>query len=327
MGAVAYAWFWNTNGTANAAGVKLGAITSYPGVTISAPATGTYLGNSAGLSVDNSFNTLDFDGLFTYTVKNGLWTDMNNGTFTPAGNGQVLEVESDLETLFVKYQAQPNAIWCSADVRQSLEQAIIFSQTGTNSFIFTYDKAGQAAGLTGGFVVTAYKSKYSIAPDGGDSIPIRIHPMFPQGTMLYDINVNPYPHARVPAVRAFLLQRDYYAIEWPVTTRQWTFGTYIHEVLAHYMPWITACRTGVGPFVSPCWLAAVAFDEDFYTGPKTSSVRGYLLNWERHSGLGKIVVGAYRLFGERTAKFVAKRPLLKKLNAGLFNRILAKAIA
>jgi hypothetical protein len=39
------------------------------------------------------------------------------------------------------------------------------------------------------------------------------------------------------------------------------------------------------------------------------------------------VVGAYRLFGERTAKFVAKRPLLKKLNAGLFNRILAKAIA
>jgi hypothetical protein len=45
-----------------------------------------------------------------------------------------------------------------------------------------------------------------------------------------------------------MLQRDYYAIEWPVVTRQWTFGTYIHEVLAHYMPWITAIRTGVGPF-------------------------------------------------------------------------------
>jgi hypothetical protein len=86
---------------------------------------------------------------------------------------------------------------------------------------------------------------------GGDTIPIRIHPMFPQGTILYDINRNPYPHSRVPAVRTFLTQRDYYAIEWPIVTRQWTFGTYVQEVLAHYMPWISAIRTGVGPFVAP----------------------------------------------------------------------------
>ena len=103
----------------------------------------------------------------------------------------------------------------------------------------------------GGFLVTSYKSKYSINPEGGAAIPIRIHPMFPPGTMLYDINTNPYPHSRVPSVRQFLLQRDYYAIEWPIVTRQWTFGTYIHEVLAHYMPWISALRTGIGPFVKP----------------------------------------------------------------------------
>ena len=250
-GAVAYAWFWNTNTTASAANVKLGAITSYPGVTISAPATGSYAGNAAGLSVDNSANVLDFDGLATFSFNNGLWTDMNNGSFTPLGNGMVAELESDLSTLFTKYQAQVTNLWCSVDVKESLEQAIVFSKTGTNNFIFAYDKGGQNSGLTGGFVVDGYKSKYSIQPSGSDVIPIRLHPMFPPGTMLYDIEKNPYPHSRIPAARQILTQRDYYAIEWPVTTRQWTFGTYTHEVLAHYVPWISAVRTGIGPFSAP----------------------------------------------------------------------------
>src|SRR6266404_3844339 len=139
----------------------------------------------------------------------------------------------------------------SADVKANLESAIIFSSTGNNSYMFQVSQMEQQAGILGGFVVTGYKSKYSVNPTGGDTIPIRIHPMFPQGTMLYDINKNPYPHSRIPAVRTFLMQRDYYAIEWPIVTRQWTFGTYVQEVLAHYMPWVSAIRTGCGPFVAP----------------------------------------------------------------------------
>jgi hypothetical protein len=250
-GAVAYAWYWTNGGAATYANMKLGAITSQPSVTITAAPTGTQTGAAAGLSVDNSAQPLDFDGLATYSFVNGLWTDMGGGSFTPQGNGQVKEIEDDLRTLWTRYQAAPDAIWCSADVRQALEDAVVFSQTGTNSFIFTYNRAGQESGLAGGFAVTTYKSKYSINPEGGNSIPIRIHPMFPPGTLMYDINTNPYQHSKIPAVRQFLVQRDYYAIEWPVTTRQWTFGTYVHEVLAHYAPWITAIRTSVGAFVAP----------------------------------------------------------------------------
>lgn len=250
-GAVAYAWFWGINTAATTANVKLGSITAWPNYTVTAPATGAQLGNAAGLSVDNSFQATDFDGLGTYSFQNGLWTDMGGGSFTPAGNGQVAEIESDLQYLWTNFQAQPDAIWVSADVKAALESAIIFSSTGNNSYIFQVSQMEQQAGITGGFIVTGYKSKYSINPAGGDTIPIRIHPMFPQGTILYDINRNPYPHSRVPAVRTMLMQRDYYAIEWPIVTRQWTFGTYVQEVLAHYMPWISAIRTGVGPFVAP----------------------------------------------------------------------------
>lgn len=327
-GAVAYAWYISTTNTTTAADTiancLLAGITSAPVFVVGAVAAGTQRGNATGLNTDFSSQTTDFDGLLTYAFTNGYWNDMGYGSLTPTGNGQVKEIEADLQYLWNNYQAQPDAIWCSADVRAALDSAVIFSSTGTNSYIFQYQRDGQGTVL-GGFLISGYKSKYSINPAGGSEIPIRIHPMLPSGTLFYDINTNPYPHSRVPAVREFLTQRDYYAIEWPIVTREWTYGTYVHEVLAHYMPWITAVRTGIGPFVAPCWIAAAVFDENFYTGEKTNKVRNYLLNWEKNSGLGKVVVGLYRLHGEAVAEMTKKNSLLKKVFTKIFNRVLVKA--
>jgi len=326
-GAVGYAWYLyaSSSQTPTIGQLTLAAITSAPKWVAGAAAAGTQLGNAAGLSTDNSYQTTDFDGLLTYAFKNGYWNDMGYGTLTPVGNGQVKEVETDLAYLWNNYQAQPDAIWCSADVRQALDSAILYSSTGTNSYIFQYTQGQQSNGLTGGFIVTGYKSKYSINPEGGSVIPIRIHPMMPAGTMYYDINTNPYPHSRIPAVREFLTQRDYYSIEWPIITREWTYGTYVHEVLAHYVPWISAIRTGIGPFVAPCWIAAVVFNEDFVTGPRVNKVRNYLLSWERKSGLGKAVVGLYRMHGEAVAEVTKKSKLLRRVFTSIFNAVLKKA--
>lgn len=326
-GAVAYAWYWGVNVGSTAASVKIGAITAWPWLVITAAASGTQTGAATGITNDNSYQPTDFDGLATYSFLNGQWTDMGGGSFTPAGNGQVKEIENDLQFFWNNFQTQPDGIWVSADVRYSLEQAVIFSATSTNSYIFNMGQNTQADGIVAGFVVSGYKSKYAIGPSGSAVIPIRLHPQMPQGTLLYDLSTNPYPHSKIPASRQFLLQRDYYAIEWPVVTRQWTFGTYIHEVLAHYTPQITAIRTGVGSFVAPCWIAAVVFGEDYATGFKTNLVRNYLLDWEKRSGLGKIVVGAYRLVGQRVAKATEKSGLLKRAFTKLFNYALNKAQA
>ena len=329
QGAVGYAWYVSVTKTTTAADTVgncvLALITPYPKAVIGGTPAGVQLGNATGLSTDYSYQATDFDGLLTYAFKNGYWNDMGGGSFTPTGNGQVQQVETDLQYLWNNFQAQPDAIWCSADVRTNLDEAITYSSTGTNSFIFAYDKAGQDSGLTGGFIVTGYKSKYSINPQGGAVIPIRIHPMLPTGTMYYDINTNPYPHSRVPAVREFMTMRDYYAIEWPIVTREWTYGTYIQEVLAHYMPWISAIRTGIGPFVAPCWIAAVVYDEDYATGETVNTVREWLLGWEKRSLLGKLVVGAYRMHGEAVAEMTKKSSVLKKGFKTLFDIVLKKA--
>jgi hypothetical protein len=321
-GAVAYAWYWSVN-VASAAlqNVNLGAITSAPWYLITNTASGTQTGNATGLSVDNSYQTTDFDGLMTYAFVSGTWTDMGGGSFTSAGNGEVAEIENDLLNMWLLNQAQPDAIYCAADVRQSLDSAVIYSASGTNSYIFQYTKDAQGS-LLGGFMVSAYKSKYSINVEGGTAIPIKIHPMLPQGTLIYDIYTNPYPHSRIPAVRHFKLMRDYYAIEWPVIARQWTLGTYIHEVLAHYIPKITAVRTGIGKFVAPCWVAATAFDEDFYTGEKTASARRYLVNvWEKSGWVGRTSMSLYRSHGETVSKVVARYSLLKRAARYLFDRV------
>jgi hypothetical protein len=325
QGAVAYAWYVSTTGSATAGGCTLAAITNCPKVVIGGAPAGVQLGNASGLSTDFSYQVTDFDGLLTYAIKNGYWNDMGGGSFTPLGNGQVKEIEADLQFLWNNFQAQPDAIWCSSDVRAELDEAVIYSSTGTNSYIFQYTQQQQATGVTGGFIINGYKSKYSINAQGGAVIPIRLHPMMPSGTMLYDINTNPYPHSRVPAVREFLTQRDYYAIEWPIVTREWTYGTYIHEVLAHYMPWITAVRTGIGAFVAPCWIAAVVYDEDYATGKTVNTVRNWLLGWEQRSLVGKAVVGLYRIHGQAVAEVVKKSSLLKKGFKALFDVVLKKA--
>lgn len=244
-GACGYAWYVSGNGTPTTANAFLYAITNAPVVTITSIPSGTQAANSAGLNADNSFQATDYDGLLTYAFTKGLWTDMGGGTFTALNNGQVQEIETDLESLFVNFQAPVDTIWCSADVKRQLQAAILSNSGGVGAYRFGYEHDSQNR-LAGGFVVDSYLSSFSMKPDGSDAIPLRIHPMLPPGTLLYDISSNPYPHSRLPGVRAFLVQRDLYSIEWPLVTREWTFGTYVHEVLAHYVPWITGVRTGIG---------------------------------------------------------------------------------
>jgi hypothetical protein len=92
-------------------------------------------------------------------------------------------------------------------------------------------------------------SKWGTPSGSGMLLPILHHPMLPTGTILFDIQDNPYPHSRMPYTRAMLVQRDYYGIEWPVTTRAWSFGTYAHQTLQHHVPWLTGQITNIGTFV------------------------------------------------------------------------------
>ena len=158
-----------------------------------------------------------------------------------------MEVDADLQAIWQLTQTQPQAIYASVDAKIAFDKAVRSSGTNPSAYRFDYGRDAQN-NLLGGYVVSAYQSKFSMDKNGGNALPVRIHPMLPPGTIYYDIEENPYPQSRIPFVRSLLVQRDYYGIEWPLVSRNWTFGTYAHEVLAHNLPWACALRTGIGAF-------------------------------------------------------------------------------
>jgi hypothetical protein len=162
--------------------------------------------------------------------------------------GAVLEIEEALQYFWTTYQAVPSHIWCGFQARQTLDFAMRWGGSNGQPYWVTLSPTA-TGGMHGGFTFDAYMSKWGTPSGSGMLLPILHHPMLPTGTILFDIQDNPYPHSRMPYTRAMLVQRDYYGIEWPVTTRAWSFGTYAHQTLQHHVPWLTGQITNIGTFV------------------------------------------------------------------------------
>jgi hypothetical protein len=258
-GCFGYAWFVDveSSNTGSLGAAKLAGITTVPYCYISGTPTGTQLGTASGLSNDNSYNPLDFDGLFSNAINysnKGInpssygWTDLYGASLTSQKNGRVTEIENILLTIYQTWQAGVDELWMSADAAENLDAAIRWNGTQASGMqiFFTRD---QLNNLIGGFVVAGYQSRFETnSPTGGKVLPIRIHPMIPPGTIYFHVKTNPYPQSEIPFTVGMMLQRDYYSIEYPQTSRRWTFGTYRHQALAHMLPGFPWVLTGIGPF-------------------------------------------------------------------------------
>lgn len=252
-----YAWFVSSNASPTTANAYLYAITPVATVTITSLPSNTNQSaatfSTAGGNVDQSGNPYDMDGLFSWAVTYGQWVDLEGASLTSLANGKVLEIENMLSTLFTLFQTNTDEIWGDQIAVECLDNAVRYGGTSATGFQFVANRDGQG-NLLGGFLVSGYLSRYAVAnPLGANTLPIRIHPMIPPGTLLFNIRTVPpgYSHSRLPYIYGMLVQRDYYGIEWPPQIRAWNFGTYVHEVLAHKFPGLLGVITGIGPFQVP----------------------------------------------------------------------------
>lgn len=147
-----------------------------------------------------------------------------------------------LQTLWNSYQATVDKIYVSSDQLLPITKAIV---AGTSSVPSAYRinlDAAQQGKIIGGSLAVSYLSKFTMT--GTKDIPIALHPGLPPGMVYFDISTNPYPHSRLANVREIMTQRDYYSLLYPIRTRRWEYGTYVHEVLAHRLPQLTAVISG-----------------------------------------------------------------------------------
>ena len=264
-GANAWAWFINTTDASSPATSNsyLTAITTVPFIYLAGATPGTYAGNATGLSTDHSAETLDFAGIMAWALNNGSFINMsdltsnspvtsatNNGLLNPGLNASSTatpacqELEYDLKNQWTTFQTVADELWCSADAKLSIAACLFANTSGVPAYRFEVSR-DQQGNILGGFTVSGYKNQYSMKVTGSEELPLYIHPMLPPGTIVYRKTQNPYPHSRIPGVAGMFVQRDYYGIEWPITTRAWTFGTYVHEVYGDYIPGLLTVRTGI----------------------------------------------------------------------------------
>ena len=234
-GAAGYAWFVGLGGAE-----KLEKITSINSATFSAPLAGT--GQAATLvTADSSVNTLGFDGLLTTALKAGSGAYVaslasgvaGTGTvLTASGKGSVTEIDQMMQTMWDNYQATVTCLFVNSQQQRDITTKCLSNGSAPLLQYFQDPKAGEYA-LTAGGVVEYYYNPYL-----NRKIPIMVHPNLSSGTILgyaADLPAQ-YMSSEVPNVAEVKTRRDYYQIDWPITTRAQMAGVYSEEVLAVYAP-------------------------------------------------------------------------------------------
>lgn len=249
QGAFAYAWFVGTSGSE-----KLEAITTINSAAFSAPLAGTHQAATA-ITADNSANTLAFDGLLTTALKSGSGAYIKalaTGTagigtsLSASGKGSCNEVDAMLQAMWDAHQVSPSVLWTGSQGLKDLTTACLSSGSGSLLTYFRDPNQGEYQ-LTAGGNIEFYYNPFML--DGGQKIPVKIHPFLPAGTIMGYCENLPiqYQSNEVPNVAEVKTRQDYYQIDWPITTRQRQSGVYTEEVLAVYAPFAMGIITNIAP--------------------------------------------------------------------------------
>jgi hypothetical protein len=238
QGAAGYAWFVGAAGSE-----KLEKITTINSATFSAPLAGTGQAATA-ITADCSVNANAFNGLLTTALKAGsgayvkalaTGTAGTGTVLTASGKGSVNEIDDMMQSMWDNYQASVSVIYVNSQEQRNITTKVLSSGSAPllNFFGPNANEQGAEYHLAAGGTIEYYYNPYL-----NKKIPIRLHPNLGSGTIMgyaEDLPVQ-YQSNEVPNVAEVKTRRDYYQIDWPITTRAQMAGVYAEEVLAVYAP-------------------------------------------------------------------------------------------
>jgi len=245
-GAVAYAWYIGTSGAE-----RLHSITTINSQLFTTAAGGSNQLFSALAAGDNSAEgSYSFDGFLyatafgsstgAYLASLATGTAGTGTTLTTDSAGGVSEIETALASFYDNYRVSPDTIWCNSAQLKKITSLVI-GGGGTPLFRFNSD-ANSTGGISGGAQVGSYLNKIT-----QNLIQVKVHPFCPPGTILFTSKEIPYPLSGVGNVAQVKLRgKDYFQIEYPLTTRKYSFGvTNGGEVLQVFAPFAFGSITNI----------------------------------------------------------------------------------
>lgn len=234
-GAVAYDWFYSSNGstwyyytttTTNTVLVTtpitsnnaLPSATSCPDMTTSWKGTANSVPTYNASADNGSANTNDYDGFLANlsgdyngtgqwvtpgsgTANPSVWNSLNGAALTLTG-GTVTEIEADLFLpLWQQVKCSPTALMMNAVQAQEVANLILGANSAT-TFLNT-DSSGRISVTAGGRV-----GEIVNAPAGGVTVPIEVHVSLPPGTIIARTDRVPFPQANISSVLEYRNLRD-----------------------------------------------------------------------------------------------------------------------
>jgi hypothetical protein len=226
-GALGYAWYLGTS----KATAALAAVTNYNQVVISAAPAGTQTANL--ITADNSVNNLVYDGIITQMLNpnsGAYFRSLDGANLTGNGAAGVVEIDTALGYMWDNYRLGANHIMCGSDMKIALNKKII---GGGGAPLFRFNASANGNQEVGGnYEVNSYLNPYT-----NEMITIEIHPYFPKGFIWGWSDSLPYTTANVPMPFRYQARtRDWYQIDWPITTRERFIGQYVSALIIAYAP-------------------------------------------------------------------------------------------
>lgn len=259
-GALAYAWFIELRVGAGETqeNSHLEAITTINSVKLTA-LNGTYqaLSTVASIATDYSLNaTYAFDGLLYSAFNSALayYAALPTGTegtgtgLTSSGRGSIDEIDDMLESMWTNYRLSPEELYVNGQELRNATDKAMHDSGGASIFNFSapVPSPSGAPSITAGVTIGWYFNPFAL--NGGQMIPVKLHPHLPPGTLFAWCQNLPgfYEAANVPETCRVQCRRDYYQISWPLMTRANETGVYAEEVLVCYAPFALGIITNVG---------------------------------------------------------------------------------
>lgn len=246
QGAAGYAWYVGAAGAE-----KLEKITTIASATFAAALAGTGQTAASITANDYSSDPKAFDGLLTSALKaaSGAYVNVlangvaGTGTaLTASGKGSVNEIDQMMQSMWDASQCSVSVLYVNSQELRNITTKCLSSGSAPLLQYFQDPGKGEVH-LTAGGTIDFYYNPYL-----NKKIPIRVHPNLGAGTILgyaEDLPVQ-YQSSEVPNVAEVKTRRDYYQIDWPITTRAQMAGVYAEEVLAVYAPFAMGVLANIG---------------------------------------------------------------------------------
>lgn len=244
-GAIAYAWYVGAAGSE-----LLQLITTINSATFAAPlTTGTQAATVVGATDFSANPGLAFDGLLTTAMKpasSAYYVSLPSGTagtgtpLTASGRGSIAEIDTMLKTMWDLYQLSATVLYVNSQELKNMTTKVLTNSSGPLLRINQEASSEQPYKLTANGTISWYYNPFTA--DGGQMIPVKLHPKVPPGTIIGWCQDLPlwYQNNNVSNVAEIHCRNDYYQLDYPLTKRMWESGVYAEEVLAVYAPFAMA---------------------------------------------------------------------------------------